>query len=258
MTELQGVTETDQILDLDNFEWIPSAQAIREIIQQFKIDGFEYSIEDRALIQSILNRLYIDFLKSRCQVFRLKHPSQKDDSGCYDIYGEGCLISKEFWQNWQIAELKQDQGEPNVFCSANWTNGDFDFRMFDEVGEEIRGFAFGVHFELSGMPNLGGLPKPPQQVRMADAQNDPAEKVTSPLGSVVIQPIRSKPPLSEVVLQSWWNNLATEVKAQSIDRILVPLCQAAFPGHTIARGRIRALDQGRTRGRKPISGKPTA
>jgi hypothetical protein len=65
------------------------------------------------------------------------------------------------------------------------------------------------------------------------------------------------PPLSPAQLKEWWRALDDEQRQLPQDDLWT-LCLSAFPGHHIARQRVRALAGPRKPGRKPIRHKPTA
>lgn len=122
---------------------------------------------------------------------------------------------------------------------CDWWAGDFEFAYFDEnLGFDVVAKAFGVEISICKLPGFvardGKLSVPLRLKRKASIS-----------------------PVSEAALLAWWKNLDPATKALP-HATLVDLGKAAFPSKLVSRDRIRALDPGRKRGPKPISGKAPA
>lgn len=115
-------------------------------------------------------------------------------------------------------------------------------RELDSFGDDERaadGYLF-VEVERSGLPiNASIRPSMPQAL-------------PTPLSG------KSMPTLPDAMLKRWYEKLPKKVKSQPLDRVLVPLCQAAHPEHIVSRQRIRDLFPNRKRGPKPFRGDSTA
>jgi hypothetical protein len=163
---------------------------------------------------------------------------------------ENAEIPTIFWEKCALSpDAILDWGKGRLIGKA-YVDGDNLVYRLDDVELEVSGIvdleAFVrrdrgakkscLHTNKAALPNLE--PKPAA---------DEGEAVAPP----------EMPPLSEAMLQRWWQHKAAVRDSLNLEELLV-LAKHAHPGYSIARERIRRLGGGRKRGRKPVGGKRPA